>query len=593
MIEHGENSEPKSRVELEDYFEAIKETDERPQNPCLAWETIVSDVTQTAKTCCLPRFQVDFDQKVWEAERCAFHLPINGGGNLEGSFVLSEEQQLAVEALIVSERIKVLEGLICTKLDYHLLPLPVTGAFEGSPASLIDAETYLFGARTGKLSDPDACNDHQVHSNGNGTYSNRRCRLPKLRVVRGSEIWVSDFCSLHTNLDEYAEAGTAATPPNFSAVLGDVLISEQRKVDSVLSKSDISRFGDAYGGPSDPISNVDANRLDIHNEVRRHLRYKNARVDGPVFIKNCKIERLDLEMEVGAKLTIADSEIGHLKWTSNEDAELKVWLGNSSVDSLSCSQASISDFGAKDTRVGIVSLAPNQTVTGKIVLTNSECHFEGGDFSKASVAVAKRLSFSNSKVKGCRVSPWTTDEWQTLLRSYGGTNSLFAVLLLLVFAVPLMTDYAVWSAVHKAQGLLEALPMETMTRANISRCLADDCEQMNLLLLIFGYQNGLPYLLLTASLLLLNVLRLLMTREVAAIRENSEISGRYPERGNILPPWNFKNAPGGSKLAAWRYSYRHLTILHHVISALIVVSLGSFIYSSISLIGQTVWVPAN
>lgn len=84
-----------------------------------------------------------------------------------------------------------------------------------------------------------------------------------------------------------------------------------------------------------------------------------------------------------------------------------------------------------------------------------------------------------------------------------------------------------------------------------------------------------------------------MTREVAAIRENSEISGRYPERGNILPPWNFKNAPGGSKLSAWRYSYRHLTILHNVISALIVLSLGSFVYSSISLIGQTVWVPAN
>lgn len=593
MTKLDDDAGPKSCVELGDYLKAMKKIDYEPKSQCLAWETITSNGVETNQTCCLPRFQVVFDQNVWEAERCAFHLPLNGGGNLEGSFVLSDKQLLAIEALIVSERIKVLEELISKKIDSHLLPQPVSGAFEGSPASLIDAETYLFGARTGKLSDPDTCNDHQLNSNGDGSYTNRRCRLPKLRAVRGSEVWVSDFCFLHTNLDEYAEAGTEATPPSFGSVLGDLLISERKKVDTVLSKSDINRFGDTYGGPSDPISNVDANRLDIHNEVRGHLHYKNARVNGPVFIKNCKIGRLDLEMEIGAKLTIADSEIGHLKWISNEDADLKVWLGKSSVALLSCSQASISDFGAKDTRIGKVSLAPNQSVTGKIILTNSECHFEGGDFSKASVAVAKRLSFSNSKVKGCRVSPWTTDEWQTLLRSYGGTNSLFAMLLLLVFAIPLMTDYAVWSAVQKAQGLLEALPMETMTRTNISRCLADDCEQMNLLLLIFGYQNGLPYLLLTASLLILNVLRLLMTREVAAIRENSEISGRYPERGNILPPWNFKNAPGGSKLSAWRYSYRHLTILHNVISALIVLSLGSFVYSSISLIGQTVWVPAN
>lgn len=458
--------------------------------------------------------------------------------------------------------------------------------------SLIESGAYFRAAESGNLND-EACQNCELISNGNGTYTNSRCRLPKLKVDLGKQVWVSEFCAIHTSLEHCNGDVGELLPEGAEEAVAALLQSERREIDTTFSKNDINRFGDPYGSPSEPISDLETNKLEIENEKRRHICFKATKVSGPIIIKNCDIGKIEFDLAAGSILTIVDSRINELSWHSNDAEGMSFRANSSQIERVKASHQEIGKIGAKNTTMGRFDLQPNQIIKGPIVLTKSECHFVGGDFSHASVAVAKRLSFSESKVKGCRMSPWTTDEWQTLLRSYGGNNSLFAVLLFLVFAIPLLTDYAVWAAVQKAQYLIKSLPLIDTAGTGISRCLAAECEPMNLVLLILGYQNGLAYLFLTVSLLLLNVLRLMMTREVSSIRESSELSGRYPERGRVLPPLKISNAQGGSKFAAWRFSYRHLTAVHHLISILLIVSLGSFLLSAASLLGETVWVPAR
>ncbi len=433
------------------------------------------------------------------------------------------------------------------------------------------------------------CEYAAMESNNNGTYSKRVCSNPKLRVSIGSKTWVSDYCASHSRGNEaceedFAKAGFGTLENN----LGDLLKENFEK----YLKGDHHFFGPTFGTHKNPIRDLALPKIELKDMEEDEIYIQDCSVNGPIFIKNSKFGTLNINLKAGSILTISDSQIDRIVWESEDLTPLKLWIGGSSISDIAIRQQSISEIGADKSIVGNITLNRKTSVAGIITLSRSTCNFQSGDFSNASVSVARSISFSDSLVNGCQFSPWTVDEWRKLLRNYGNNSALFAILLFMAFALPLISEYFLWNTVSDFQNLLSAiLPAASIGSENFSKCLSERCQDVSLLLIILGYNKGISYMAITISLLLLNIFRLIMVREVSIIKESADISGRYPIRGKIFPEIRLTSGPGGSMFDAWRYSYRHLSCLHIALQILLAVSFFSFCITIYGVATKLVAVP--
>jgi hypothetical protein len=175
----------------------------------------------------------------------------------------------------------------------------------------------------------------------------------------------------------------------------------------------------------------------------------------------------------------------------------------------------------------------------------------GGDLSSTTNA---RLD--GNLIRDTRFAPFSNDRWSILRRNYTGPRLLFHLLFLIAFVVPyaakVLEALAVNNAqkrivelaefAHKAEGKAGVsrdedarIRMESAARmaiwgnlAQLKPCLADKCADATVLAVLVGLDRGWQFALMAACLICYNILRVLLTWQVGALREEEERSHYAP-----------------------------------------------------------------
>ena len=223
----------------------------------------------------------------------------------------------------------------------------------------------------------------------------------------------------------------------------------------------------------------------------------------------------------------------------------------------------------------------------------SEADLEGANLWQARGAV-----FDTTCLRSARLSPRAADPWSTLRRSYTGPKLLFNLLFLVAFILPYAARTAYWVGVNqsqqgwaKAAGELERAAddlrlagdpnqkvVASLSRrlGSVSPCLAEVCEERQVVSVLLGFDKGTGFGLLVLALLLYNAARAVLTFFVAPLREEEERSGYTPPRGTLAP---------------WSGGYAWLVPFHGAVRLLQWVALASLLWHAVHWLSLPVQVP--
>lgn len=219
------------------------------------------------------------------------------------------------------------------------------------------------------------------------------------------------------------------------------------------------------------------------------------------------------------------------------------------------------------------------------------CHFSSCDLHFTDLVGSRGGVLDYTRTAGARFSPgqFKAPSWVTLSNSYTGVKTLFHLLLLLAFLLPLVARVAFWVGVNKVQvvqggvassvkaaearldSTARTLGVSAPTAIQFSPCLAQKCDSLRVWEVVLGLNRGWETWLPAILLLIYNAIRVYLTWKVGPLRDRETTTEFSPRLGD----------------------YRHLWWLHVAFSVLLLVALSSAAISAFDYLSLPVWIPTD
>ena len=218
------------------------------------------------------------------------------------------------------------------------------------------------------------------------------------------------------------------------------------------------------------------------------------------------------------------------------------------------------------------------------------------DFSRGDLREVKGMKPNSTLVRQARFSPKAKDPWSALRMNYTGSKLLFHLLFLILFFAPYFARTMMWRGVNSAQETIAAATQELKTVASelsqkedptaevtskvvsdlsgIQPCLAEECVEYPVWLLLIGADQRILFMLMAIALLVYNVCRAVLTTMVGPLRDEEERSGHTPP-------------------IKGRFGYGWLVWPHKVVDVLFYVAMASFIIHGVRWMTTQVLIPAS
>lgn len=425
----------------------------------------------------------------------------------------------------------------------------------------------------------------------NGAFLFQECDFPQAKLSIGGKDLTFDRCIFHV-LEAHGDGSISIDPDvDLEQLKVELEKLQSEVVDSIFKTGSIAHGFEKLGTQEFPIAGHVFEKLSAENLVRDEpLFLEDCTVNGPIFFKNCEFSTVNLRLKAGERLTLTNCKIARINLHRDDQAPELISLVKTDLGFLWSDVQEYANVRLEDSNIRTFSVQGFAPFKGNIVSIRSELNFFGGDFSSATVGVSDKISFSRSIVRGCIFLTKNFDEWRRLKLTYNQNSSFLAVLLLIAFALPIGLDIAYWQAVA---GLQDAFEHANGLGEDIelSACLSDRCQEVSLLWLVSGANQGLFYVAMTVALLLLNVIRVVLVGECAIIREWEQQAGLYPERGTVLPRNLRKTGSEGGGIGAWRLTFARLIPLDWTVRILLYASLLSFLINAWGILQVRVLLP--
>ena len=216
--------------------------------------------------------------------------------------------------------------------------------------------------------------------------------------------------------------------------------------------------------------------------------------------------------------------------------------------------------------------------------------FNEAALENCDVRKARGLELDETMIRGAKFSPRASDRWSVLRRNYTGPMFIFHIMFLVAFLIPYVARSLIWSSVNKAQemhgrvalelssaaeatkvrdeiavadfndrladiweerqlnpfafGVVEDLILQSPVQIRsdfmssvvarfdqVSPCLQSNCDPpRSVFLVMLGAGGGAIKVVLAVSLLLYNISRAILTRQVSLLRDAEERSGYSPAK---------------------------------------------------------------
>lgn len=186
----------------------------------------------------------------------------------------------------------------------------------------------------------------------------------------------------------------------------------------------------------------------------------------------------------------------------------------------------------------------------------------GADFAGADLRGAADFVLDANRIDGTRIEAGSRDPWSQLCRNYTASRLVFHMVLFAIFIAPYALKAFFWFVLAR---------LETDTGALI--CTGGDCETYHIFQLLIGWDQGWVYLILVLLLITYNVLRILLTWRVSALRDEQSWCSE-------TPPYR-----------AWRHGYRVLASAHQVTRYLGFIAAIAFVLNASLWLSLPVRVP--
>jgi hypothetical protein len=216
------------------------------------------------------------------------------------------------------------------------------------------------------------------------------------------------------------------------------------------------------------------------------------------------------------------------------------------------------------------------------------------DLQSATLLNVREMRLNVTRINAAHLSPYASDPWSRLRRSYTGTKFLFHLLLLIAFLVPYVARTMMWVGVNRAEESIRSTtdrlqqvaqkliedghPASILVSKSISElarlgpCLRGDCREYSIWQVLIGVDRSPAYWLLAVTLILYNLGRVVLTFNVGPLREEEERSGYAP-------------ALHGFRGYLWLFR------IHTVMEILIVLAVISFVFHAWDWLTRPVWLP--
>lgn len=438
------------------------------------------------------------------------------------------------------------------------------------------------------------CESPCVLSNGDGSYTSSICGLPAtfcdLDAQRRGR---HGRCPFHMQ-DYVTESWSDCEAKEYgNSLLSEVILelragrvsTHTRMMDALVTKGELER--------------IVLDRLDIEGLTSTAtLKFETfCLLKGPIVVKNSVIPRLSVRF-VGEKgvVVLVNSSVGGLESFAEEKEQVNFGINESDIGLL-CTPKLVGNFRCTASRIDTVKAEATRFVE-RIVVIRSQVNFTSGDFSNSVIGVADTVTFSESKLNGTRYLSRNLDEWRKLKLKYSGNSALLLILLFSVFLIPVVLEVSFWLFVSRLQdfalGVINNLTLADSDKVkDLVKCLSVKCSEVSIVQIAIGWHQGASFVVLTLSLLVFNLIRFYMVREVGILSEYQELTGRYPRRGTVFPMQVFRRkSPESIGFSDWLMTYRRLVVLDKMMGMLVVVALFSTIIAAYEALGVWVFVPA-
>jgi uncharacterized protein YjbI with pentapeptide repeats len=206
----------------------------------------------------------------------------------------------------------------------------------------------------------------------------------------------------------------------------------------------------------------------------------------------------------------------------------------------------------------------------------------GADLRGADLSDVTDLEFDENPYQGARISAHASDRWSVLRRKYTGPNMLINLILFLLFLAPLVAKGGALSAVsYLEQQMIDAGVFAQTTSCSSAiggtikgvvngQQIELHCQSMPMwkLLLGFGGPYGIWMPILTSILIVYQIGRSLLTREVSLLRDAEERSSVSPSREGL-------------------FAYPNLYRVHLVLQVIFWISLVTFLLRAVEFLFLT------
>lgn len=236
---------------------------------------------------------------------------------------------------------------------------------------------------------------------------------------------------------------------------------------------------------------------------------------------------------------------------------------------------------------------------------------------------ARNLCFDHTLTRDAYLAPNASDLWSVLRRRYTGPRMVFNLVFLAAFFLPLGFRATAWTGVSEVQrGILAAIDTalvaavtlveeESPARAALSEVRqaveraipghesSEGWRQVPLWQLVVGAESGSMFWALSVTLIIYNMLRWMLTRAVAPLRDEEERSGMSPAYRTSLRPMPLQGHRTSPKawvhsVRSWRRealtSYGWLRWPDRVVQVLFWVAVSAFVLNLKDWLDVSVWV---
>lgn len=470
------------------------------------------------------------------------------------------------------------------------------------------------------VSEVGVCGQDYYVARGDRTTGIKECPLKNwiIHLDAKNALWEAKGCLFH--YDPEIEIGRDEVPQGVT--IDDIRSYKNSHLKKVIPNFLAVKSAETLleiGSAAYPLWNLDLSGKDVMERLiltsiqRKNLVLHNSRLEMPVWISDSSIDSVYAENVALNSIVLENSHIRHIRLNrcsisgiSLQNSTIELLEVDSMIHSLNSTKSKVLTFDFGDYRGGRgnvsysfppSSLATNMSelertkpgVEGKVNVERSYMHIKGGDFSEAEIKETDQIEFSYSKVKGAHITASNPDSWRKLKIRYNTNSSVLAIIFLFAFFLPFAFEFfqlrvlgilrTAVSGVSPSGGISAELP---------SICFGVDCKEVRAVPFIWNSLGGF-YQILTACLLVLNLIRVYLVGQVAIVREWEEQSGVYPNRGVFFPVrfsgWGFE------LIKDWSVSYGRLVILDKAVKLLAFAAYVSFALAIFSVWQEFILVP--